>query len=365
MPSKDKYTDPELREQVKEEIKAGDKGGKPGQWSARKAQMMASEYKKRGGDYTTDKKDQDESQKNLSKWGEEEWQTKEGSGNAKQEDGTEKRYLPKKAWKNMTEEEKNETDEKKQKGSKEGKQYVSNTEKAKESRKKANEEEAAEYDNKKLAEQGSDDEAMSEDGDDADIGVDAEQGQNEEGQDEVDKQNTDAEEYQPSEDEIAGDVDGVEDNEEEEEKGKNSQDRNARDKRTPKATKGGIDNDKAEVGKKRSRPSEDQISPNKKQKDASGKQRQNGTNGTTGSEHNGDEQSPKPGSKDRLPEKGQKVKWKAPSGYVEGEVIEIVHEEKEVDGKHVKATDSDPRIVLKSSSSGKTAVHKPDAVYFD
>ena len=37
MPSKDdKYTDPELRNEVKEEIQAGDKGGAPGQWSARK-----------------------------------------------------------------------------------------------------------------------------------------------------------------------------------------------------------------------------------------------------------------------------------------------------------------------------------------
>jgi hypothetical protein len=38
MPSKtnDKYTDPELRDEVKEEIQAGDKGGAPGQWSARK-----------------------------------------------------------------------------------------------------------------------------------------------------------------------------------------------------------------------------------------------------------------------------------------------------------------------------------------
>jgi hypothetical protein len=49
MPPKDKYTDPELRDEVKEEIHEGDKGGAPGQWSARKAQMMASEYKKRGG----------------------------------------------------------------------------------------------------------------------------------------------------------------------------------------------------------------------------------------------------------------------------------------------------------------------------
>ena len=50
MPPKNKYTDPKLRDQVKEEIQQGDKGGKPGQWSARKAQFMASEYKKRGGE---------------------------------------------------------------------------------------------------------------------------------------------------------------------------------------------------------------------------------------------------------------------------------------------------------------------------
>jgi len=49
MPPKEKYTDPELRDEVKEEVQAGDKKGAPGQWSARKAQFMASEYKKRGG----------------------------------------------------------------------------------------------------------------------------------------------------------------------------------------------------------------------------------------------------------------------------------------------------------------------------
>ncbi|KAE8413231.1 hypothetical protein BDV36DRAFT_269210 [Aspergillus pseudocaelatus] len=142
MPAKDdKYTDPELREQVKEEVKQSDKGGKPGQWSARKAQFMASEYKKRGGDYTTSKEEgQDESQKSLEKWGKEEWQTKEGSGTAKQEDGTRKRYLPKKAWEKMSEKEKEETDKKKQKESKKGKQFVSNTSKAKKERKQAAEE---------------------------------------------------------------------------------------------------------------------------------------------------------------------------------------------------------------------------------
>lgn len=120
---------------MKEEIKQSDKGGAPGQWSARKAQFMASEYKKRGGGYTDDG-NKDESQKNLDKWGEEEWQTKDGSGNAKQSDGTQKRYLPKKAWENMSEKEKKETDDKKQKQSKQGKQFVPNTDKAKQQRKK-------------------------------------------------------------------------------------------------------------------------------------------------------------------------------------------------------------------------------------
>ncbi len=120
---------------MKEEIKQSDKGGAPGQWSARKAQFMASEYKKRGGGYTDDG-NKDESQKNLDKWGEEEWQTKDGSGNAKQSDGTQKRYLPKKAWENMSEKEKEETDDKKQKQSKQGKQFVPNTDKAKQQRKK-------------------------------------------------------------------------------------------------------------------------------------------------------------------------------------------------------------------------------------
>ena len=45
------YTKPGMRKQQFNRIKAGDKGGKPGQWSARKAQMLASAYKKAGGGY--------------------------------------------------------------------------------------------------------------------------------------------------------------------------------------------------------------------------------------------------------------------------------------------------------------------------
>ena len=45
------YTKPEMRKRQFNRIKAGSKGGKPGQWSARKAQMTAMAYKKAGGGY--------------------------------------------------------------------------------------------------------------------------------------------------------------------------------------------------------------------------------------------------------------------------------------------------------------------------
>ena len=45
------YTKPTMRKNLFSRIKAGSKGGKPGQWSARKAQMLASAYKKAGGGY--------------------------------------------------------------------------------------------------------------------------------------------------------------------------------------------------------------------------------------------------------------------------------------------------------------------------
>ena len=45
------YTKPGMRKQLFEQIKAGGKGGKPGQWSARKAQLLAQRYKKAGGGY--------------------------------------------------------------------------------------------------------------------------------------------------------------------------------------------------------------------------------------------------------------------------------------------------------------------------
>jgi len=45
------YTQPTKRKRIFNRIKAGGKGGAPGQWSARKAQMLAKAYKKAGGGY--------------------------------------------------------------------------------------------------------------------------------------------------------------------------------------------------------------------------------------------------------------------------------------------------------------------------
>ena len=129
----EKYTHPDLREKIKEEIKASDKGGEEGQWSARKSQLLTREYEKQGGGYKGEK---GPSQKDLEKWTDEEWETKEGGANAR-EDGETKRYLPKKAWESMSEGEKEETEKKKREGSKKGRQHVSNTDEARQARKDA------------------------------------------------------------------------------------------------------------------------------------------------------------------------------------------------------------------------------------
>ncbi len=45
------YTNPTMRKSLVASVKAGGKGGSPGQWSGRKAQMVAKQYKAKGGGY--------------------------------------------------------------------------------------------------------------------------------------------------------------------------------------------------------------------------------------------------------------------------------------------------------------------------
>ncbi|MGR3495609.1 Rho termination factor N-terminal domain-containing protein [Citreimonas sp.] len=94
-----KKTDPKLWEKVKDEITDSSKGGKKGQWSARKAQMAVQEYKRRGGGYADDGPDQD--QTHLHQWTEEEWGTKSG----KESLDSGERYLPKEVRLLLTEDE--------------------------------------------------------------------------------------------------------------------------------------------------------------------------------------------------------------------------------------------------------------------
>lgn len=53
--SKGKPTDPQLREEAKEDVKQSGEGGAPGQWTANKSGRMAQEYEKRGGDYENER----------------------------------------------------------------------------------------------------------------------------------------------------------------------------------------------------------------------------------------------------------------------------------------------------------------------
>jgi tRNA A37 threonylcarbamoyladenosine modification protein TsaB len=112
------YSNPALRERIKNRIMAGSKGGNPGQWSARKAQLLAQEYEKSGGKYTGSKTT---AQKSLSKWTKEKWGTKSGKPSLK----TGERYLPKKARESLSSKEYAATSRAKREGMKQGKQFVS------------------------------------------------------------------------------------------------------------------------------------------------------------------------------------------------------------------------------------------------
>ena len=126
---RDDYTEPELRARLKEELKAGDRGGQPGQWSARKSQLLTSEYEKQGGGYRHEG-ERTEAQQYLQEWTEQDWHTVGGDADARGEDGT-SRYLPDAAWRLLTPEEQQATESRKKHGDT---QHVPNTDAAKEAR---------------------------------------------------------------------------------------------------------------------------------------------------------------------------------------------------------------------------------------
>jgi hypothetical protein len=98
-------------------VKDGSSGGKPGQWSARKAQLAGKLYREKGGSYTGPKT---KAQSSMSKWTKEDWGTKSGKPSGK----TGERYLPKKARESLTTSEYAATTKAKREGTKRGQQFV-------------------------------------------------------------------------------------------------------------------------------------------------------------------------------------------------------------------------------------------------
>ena len=108
-------TDPKLWQKVKAEVTEGDKGGRPGQWSARKAQLATRAYQERGGGYEGKRREDN----SLKQWSEEDWGTASGRNSTE----TGERYLPKRARQALSDEEYRATTAKKRADTRRGKQF--------------------------------------------------------------------------------------------------------------------------------------------------------------------------------------------------------------------------------------------------
>jgi hypothetical protein len=94
------YTQPELRARIKERLKASAKGGRPGQWSARKSQLLAQEYRRQGGGFRRGKQ---AAQRSLEAWTGQDWRGAGGQARVRGQArgrgrGRMHRYLPRTAW---------------------------------------------------------------------------------------------------------------------------------------------------------------------------------------------------------------------------------------------------------------------------
>jgi hypothetical protein len=114
------YTKPGMRKALFERIKAGGKGGAPGQWSARKAQMLGSAVQeiRRGLQRLK------APQKSLKDWTDQKWRTKSGKPSTQGPKATGERYLPESAIKSLSPAEYAATSRAKRAGKAKGKQFV-------------------------------------------------------------------------------------------------------------------------------------------------------------------------------------------------------------------------------------------------
>ena len=105
MAARAQKTDPALWERIKAEVTAGDQCGRPGQWSARKAQMAVQRYQAAGGGYSGPKT----AGNHLEQWTAERWGTRSGGGSLE----TGERYLPAAALDRLTDDQYRRTSDKK------------------------------------------------------------------------------------------------------------------------------------------------------------------------------------------------------------------------------------------------------------
>ncbi len=110
-------TKPALWKRIVSSVKAGTKGGRKGQWSARKAQLATARYKKAGGGYKGTKS----SKNSLSKWTKQKWDYV-SKGDKKKPKKKRGRYLPESVRKSLSPSQKASTNKAKRKASAKGKQ---------------------------------------------------------------------------------------------------------------------------------------------------------------------------------------------------------------------------------------------------
>lgn len=113
-------SDPAKWKRIVSSVKASGKGGRPGQWSARKAQLATQRYKASGGGYKGPKK----ADNSLSQWTKEDWGTRSGKPSTQGSEATGERYLPRRAREKLTASEYAATTRAKREGMRQGKQYV-------------------------------------------------------------------------------------------------------------------------------------------------------------------------------------------------------------------------------------------------
>jgi hypothetical protein len=127
-------TNEKLWKKVVSGVKRSNKGGKPGQWSARKAQLAVFLYKKKNGKYRGEKSRSN----SLSKWTKQRWRTRSGRNSVVGKNATGERYLPSGVIRKLSKKQYNYTTMLKRKSIKKGEQYSRNSSKARKAVRKRN-----------------------------------------------------------------------------------------------------------------------------------------------------------------------------------------------------------------------------------